>query len=94
NKPISVGARIITSTHHDLAQAVKKDQFREDLYYRLKVIEILLPPLRERMDDIPLLAYYFLDKYNKRFGKNITQISMEVMDAFSQFNFPGNIREL
>lgn len=94
NKSILVGARIIASTHHDLDQAVKKDQFREDLYYRLKVIEILLPPLRQRMDDIPLLAYYFLEKYNKRFGKNITQISMEVMDAFSQFNFPGNIREL
>lgn len=94
NKPILVGARIIASTHHDLAQAVKKGQFREDLYYRLKVIEILLPPLRQRMDDIPGLAYYFLEKYNNRFEKNITQISMEVMDAFSQFNFPGNIREL
>jgi two-component system NtrC family response regulator len=94
NKPISVGARIIASTHHDLAKAVKQDHFREDLYYRLKVIEILLPPLRERMDDIPVLADYFLEKYNKRFGKNISQISLEVMDALSQFNFPGNIREL
>lgn len=94
NKPISLAARIITSTHHNLKESVKKEQFREDLYYRLNVIEIKLPPLRERRDDISLLANYFLAKYNERFGKQITYISDEALEALSRSKFPGNIREL
>jgi DNA-binding NtrC family response regulator len=94
NQPITLKARLITATHHDLSEAVKKAQFREDLYYRLKVFEILLPPLRERKEDIPLLANYFLANYNEKFGKNITHISNEVLTTLPQYLFPGNIREL
>jgi transcriptional regulator with GAF, ATPase, and Fis domain len=94
NKPLTLNARIITATHHNLVEAVKKEEFREDLYYRLKVIEIALPPLRERKDDIPLLANYFLAKYNQRFGKQITHISNQALGALSRCDFPGNIREL
>lgn len=94
NQSIPLKARIIAATHHDLAEAVKQGTFREDLYYRLNVIELTLPPLRERRDDIPLLANYFLSKYNERFGKQITHIESDALQLLISWNFPGNIREL
>jgi two-component system response regulator PilR (NtrC family) len=94
NRLIPLNARIIAATNHNLEEAVLKDEFRSDLYYRLNVIEINLPLLRERKDDIPLLANYFLAKYNERFGKHISHISNEVLEALSYGNFPGNVREL
>lgn len=94
NRLIPLNAQIITATHRNLMEAIQKEQFRSDLYYRLNVFEIKLPLLRERKDDIPLLANYFLAKHNERFGKHVTHISKEVLVALSQSDFPGNIREL
>jgi len=93
NKPINVDIRIIAATNKKLEDLVKKKIFREDLYYRLNVIPIHIPPLRDRKEDIPILANYFLEKANKRTGKNI-KINKEVLTAFSKYSWPGNIREL
>jgi len=89
-----VDVRVLAATNSDLRQKIKSDEFREDLFYRLKVVEIKLPPLRERKEDIPLLVKSFIDKYNKKFMKNITGISDEVIAAFLAYPWPGNIREL
>jgi DNA-binding NtrC family response regulator len=94
NEQIKLNARIIAATHRELKDAVKKGTFREDLYYRLNVMEIVLPPLRERKEDIPLLANYFLNKYSNHLGKKFTGITSEVMKTLSQYFFPGNVREL
>ncbi len=94
NKLISLHARIISATHLDLIRAMQKKLFRKDLYYRLNVFEIVLPPIRQRMDDIPLLANYFLMKYNERFGKKISHFSPAVLDLLFLYDFPGNVREL
>jgi two-component system response regulator PilR (NtrC family) len=94
NEQIKLTARIIAATHRELKDAVKKGTFREDLFYRLNVMEIVLPPLRERKEDIPLLANYFLNKYSDRLGKVFTGITSEVMKTLSQYSFPGNVREL
>jgi len=94
NEQIKLKARIIAATHRELKEAVNKGIFREDLYYRLNVMEILLPPLRDRKEDIPLLANYFLNKYTDRLGKKFTGITPEVMKTLSQYFFPGNVREL
>ncbi|RMH80525.1 MAG: sigma-54-dependent Fis family transcriptional regulator [Calditrichaeota bacterium] len=94
NQPIPLNARLITATHRNLEEAVRKGLFREDLYYRLNVVKIVLPPLRERKEDIPLLANYFLTKYNQRFGKHITGISPQALDVLMNYDFPGNVREL
>ena len=94
NEQIKLNARIIAATHRELKDAVKKGTFREDLFYRLNVMEIVLPPLRERKEDIPLLANYFLNKYSDRLGKKFTGITSEVMKTLSQYSFPGNVREL
>jgi len=77
-----------------LAKEVKDGRFREDLYYRLNVVSINLPPLRERKEDIPLLASHFIDKYNISFNKNIKGLSSGAMALFMDYNWPGNIREL
>jgi transcriptional regulator with PAS, ATPase and Fis domain len=92
--PIKVDVRIITSTNQPLKQKVKKGEFREDLYYRLKVVEVILPPLRERRDDIELLVIHFCDLFNTKFGKNIEGITDDVLKAFMNYPWPGNIREL
>ncbi|MBN2058055.1 MAG: sigma-54-dependent Fis family transcriptional regulator [Candidatus Saganbacteria bacterium] len=89
-----VDVRIIAATNSDLRSAIKKYKFREDLYYRLNVIPIHLPPLRQRQEDIPLLANYFLDKYNRNLGKKIKGFSKEVMTLLERYDWPGNIREL
>ncbi len=92
--PITVDVRIIAATNQDLEEAIKSKQFREDLFYRLNVIKIELPPLRERIEDVPLLARYFTNKFNKKIGKNIRKISNEAMDMLINYSWPGNIREL
>ncbi len=86
--------RIITSTNRDLDQEVLKKNFRKDLYYRINVIKIRIPPLRERYDDIPLLTHSFLNKYSKEFKKDVTGISPKVMNAFLHCRWDGNVREL
>jgi two-component system response regulator PilR (NtrC family) len=94
SEEISVDVRIISATNRDLERDVMEGQFREDLYYRLNVINIHMPPLRERSDEIPLLAHHFLEKYSKEMGKDIRKISSFALDILKSYNFPGNIREL
>ncbi len=91
--PIKVDVRIIAATHRELEKLIRQDQFREDLYYRLSVIPITLPPLRERREDIPLLANQFLGKYGERFGKTL-RLDRQVLKVFDAYPWPGNIREL
>ncbi len=93
-KDITVNVRIIAATNKDPAEEVKKGNFREDLYYRLKVIPIVLPPLRERKDDIPVLAKYFINEFNREFRKNFKGISKETERCFLNHPWPGNVREL
>jgi two-component system response regulator PilR (NtrC family) len=89
-----VEVRIIAATNRDLEQMNAQKLFREDLYYRLNVIQIRTPPLRERRDDIPLLANHFLQKYNGRLTKGVATISKEAMDLLKKYDYPGNVREL
>lgn len=91
---ITVNVRVIAATNQDLEAAIKQKQFREDLYYRLNVIRVDLPPLRDRIEDIQLLARYFMTKFNKKMGKNIRRISDEAMEVLISYPWPGNIREL
>ena len=94
NLTLKVDVRVITATHRNLEEAIKKDLFREDLYYRLNVISIQLPPLRERRGDIPLLIDYFLKKYSKANQKTVSDISKEARGLLLRYPYPGNIREL
>ena len=91
---IKVDVRIIAATNRDLEKMVNDGGFRQDLYYRLNVIQIKTPSLRERRDDIPLLANHFLKKYNDRLGKNIGGISQDAMEMMKKYDYPGNVREL
>jgi two-component system response regulator PilR (NtrC family) len=91
---IAVDVRIISATNRDLERMVMEKTFREDLYYRLNVLPIRIPPLRERREDIPVLAQYFLSKFTKDFGKDIHKISSYAMDILCNYEFPGNVREL
>ncbi|MBI5634023.1 MAG: sigma-54-dependent Fis family transcriptional regulator [Nitrospirae bacterium] len=93
-RDITVDLRIVASTNKKLSEEVKKENFREDLYYRLKVIPIMLPPLRERPDDVPLLARFFIDQFNRDFKKNVRGLSRETENAFLAYPWPGNVREL
>ena len=92
--PIKCNVRLITATNKDLEKAVEDGSFREDLYYRLNVFPIYLPPLRERRTDIMLLADFFLQKYNEENGKQIRRISTPAIDLLVQYHWPGNVREL
>lgn len=94
SEAIKVDVRIIAATSKDLRKAIQEETFREDLFYRLGVVPITLPPLRERPEDIPELANYFLKKYNQKRGKNLTGISPRAMKALSEYSWPGNVREL
>jgi transcriptional regulator with PAS, ATPase and Fis domain len=94
SKPFKVDVRIIATTNRDLKQKVKTNHFREDLYYRLKVVEVTLPPLRERIGDIPLLVDHFCKFFNRRFKKNIEGTSDIANRKLSAFPWPGNVREL
>ncbi|MEK6682323.1 MAG: sigma 54-interacting transcriptional regulator, partial [Nitrospirota bacterium] len=91
---IKVDVRIICATNRDLEKEAKEGKFREDLYYRLKVIPVVLPPLRERKEDIPLLSNHFIKHYSKKMNKKVTHFSDEAMDYLMDYNFPGNVREL
>ena len=93
-KTVQVNVRVVAATSKDLKAEIQKGNFREDLYYRLNVIPIHLPPLRERRDDIPLLVHYFIDKYNNLNGKNVSKISQKVLDLLIEYSWPGNVREL
>ena len=94
NKVVNVDFRIIAATNSDLEKKVAEKDFREDLYYRLNVFSIQIPPLRERPADIALIARYFLEKYTRSMNKNVNDISPEAMKILTQYNWPGNIREL
>jgi DNA-binding NtrC family response regulator len=93
-KPCEVDVRVLAATNRNAATLISNGELREDLYYRLTVMEIRLPALRDRRDDIPLLTYHFLDKYSKGFGKQVKSVSTEVLDAFMHYDWPGNVREL
>ena len=94
NTPVHVDARFIAATNKDLLREVKEKSFREDLFYRLNVVTIHLPPLRERRGDIPLLVDYFFAKYNQQHRRSIQQCSDAAMDLLSSYSYPGNVREL
>ena len=89
-----VDVRLVVATHRDLEQMVKRDQFRRDLYYRLSVFPITLPPLRERLEDIGLLAEHYVEVFSRRMGKDIIGIPDELLNTFKSYSWPGNIREL
>ena len=93
-KPILLNIRIIAATNRDLKKMVEEGKFREDLYYRLNVVNIVLPPLRERKEDIPLLINHFLNKYNALFGKNVHYVTEKALEKMLNYPFPGNVREL
>ncbi len=94
NQLISSDFRVITATNESLEELVKQGKFREDLYYRLNVFSIVVPPLRERRADIPILAYYFLNKFTTMMNKPIKNISKEAIDFLVNYDWPGNVREL
>jgi two-component system response regulator HydG len=91
---VKVDVRVIAATHRDLPKLVKGGKFREDLFYRLNVINIPLPALRERVEDIPLLAHHFLRRYAERLGKKVRALSPEAIELLCGYRFPGNVREL
>ncbi|MBK9167359.1 MAG: sigma-54-dependent Fis family transcriptional regulator [Bryobacterales bacterium] len=91
---VSVDARVIAATNRDLAEEVRQGRFRDDLYYRLNVIEIRLPPLRERREDIPLLAEHFVERIARELGKDIGGVSEDALKALMDYDWPGNVREL
>jgi transcriptional regulator with GAF, ATPase, and Fis domain len=89
-----INVRLVAATHRDLAEMVKRNEFRSDLYYRLNVFPVVLPPLRERRRDIPLLVSHFVGLFARRVGKHINHIPKETLDAFTLYSWPGNVREL
>ena len=93
-QPIKVDVRFVCATNRDLQAEVKRGQFRQDLYFRINVINIEIPPLSARKEDIPLLSLYFLNKYSKLMGKDVLEISEEAMQILMLYDFPGNVREL
>jgi formate hydrogenlyase transcriptional activator len=94
NKTIHVDVRLIAATHRDLSLMIRNNQFREDLFYRLNVFPIEIPPLRERREDIPLLVHYFVSRWSRRMQKRIKSIPKPAMDALNNAPWPGNVREL
>ncbi len=93
-KTLKVDVRIVAATNRELSEEVQKGTFRSDLYFRLNVFPVELPPLRQRKEDIVLLAEYFTEKYSKRMGKNISEIPKKVLEKLEKYHWPGNIREL
>ncbi len=91
---IRVNVRVLVATNKNLEEAVKNGQFREDLYYRLNVVNITIPPLRERREEIPIFVEYFIDRYGKKYNKNINSLSEETMRTLSAHHWLGNVREL
>ena len=94
NRPVSVDVRVIAATNRDLGPMLRTGQFREDLYYRLQVIEIRVPPLRQRREEIPALAEFFLRRFSERYGRPILRPSASVRRALAEYAWPGNVREL
>jgi len=94
SKTLRVNVRLIAATNRDLKQEVRKGHFREDLYYRLNVFPIQVPPLRERLEDIPELVWAFVEEIGSRMGKKITKVPRKTMGALQAYSWPGNIREL
>ena len=94
SKTIKVDVRLITATNKDLNQLIKKGNFREDLYYRINVVPIVIPPLRDRKEDIPLLIDHFINKFNVENNKNVKGFNKEAIELMMQYEWPGNVREL
>ncbi len=94
NSPIAADVRVVCATHRNLESMVEEGQFRMDLYYRLNVVQIQIPALRERRDEIPVLAQHFLQKFSEQFGKHVSRFSPLAMHALEEYNWPGNVREL
>jgi Nif-specific regulatory protein len=94
NQPIEVDVRVIAATNRDLEVAVAEGRFRRDLYFRLHVVEILVPPLRKRPEDVELLAYHFLDRFKAETGRQLSGFSKSAMDQLRKYRWPGNVREL
>lgn len=93
-KTIKVDVRVIAATNRNLAEEVRKRRFREDLYYRINVFQIVVPPLRERVEDIPLLVWAFVNEFSEKMGKKINKIAKQEMTALQRYSWPGNVREL
>lgn len=93
-KTLKVNVRLVAATNRDLEDMIRESKFRQDLYYRLKVVPITLPPLRERRSDVPLLVTHFLERFNQRLHKQIEGITPEALQCLEEYNWPGNIREL
>jgi len=93
-EPITVDARVIAATNKDLEEEISKGNFREDLFYRLNVIPFYVPPLRERKEDIPMLARHFLKEFSERYNRRPKEISDDALDALMRYSWPGNVREL
>src|SRR5439155_27215363 len=94
NTPIDVDVRLIAATHRDLTQAVADGRFRSDLYYRLNVFPIQVPPLRERREDIPDLVRHFLLHFSRRMNKRVERVAEQSLDLLTRYDWPGNVREL
>jgi len=94
NDPLKVNVRVVSATHRDLEQAVADGKFRQDLYFRLNRLKVRIPPLRERREDIPLLANHFMKEFNQLHGKHVTSISEAVRRAMATYDWPGNVREI
>jgi formate hydrogenlyase transcriptional activator len=94
SRTMKVNVRIIAASNRDLEKAIQEGRFRADLFYRLNVLPMTLPPLRQRCSDIPLLTHFFVDRFSRQFGKRIAGISQDTMQALSEYSWPGNIREL
>jgi transcriptional regulator with PAS, ATPase and Fis domain len=92
--PVKVDVRFVAATNRDMQDMVKQGQFRQDLYFRLNVVNLHIPPLSRRREDVPLLAYHFLKKCAARMGKPVTEISAESLTILKAYDFPGNVREL
>ena len=93
-KTIAVDVRLIAATNRDLEELIRGGRFREDLFYRLNVVPIALPPLRDRREDVPLLVSHFIEKYDRRLGKRVERVADDAMQLLLQYGWPGNIREL
>jgi transcriptional regulator with PAS, ATPase and Fis domain len=93
-KEISVDVQIIAASNKDLPKMIENQEFRSDLYYRLRVVDLTVPPLHERMDDLPEFIGFFVKAISQQRGLNITGVSNQVLDAFQAYSWPGNIREL
>jgi transcriptional regulator with PAS, ATPase and Fis domain len=94
NTPVKVDVRYLAATNRDLPESVASGRFRSDLYYRLNVVNLYVPPLSERPGDVPLIAHYFLKRYAKLMEKSVEEIAPTAMDLLCSYDFPGNVREL